>query len=79
MISKMLLKFDFMIFDHSLADKLTSFNSSLIDDHLVMFSKLNFIVLNSLVQSLVSVISFLDIVNDLKKVDGNWKDLSSGL
>lgn len=68
-----------MILYHSFTDKLASFNSSLIDNDLVMFSKLNFIVLNRFIQILIAIISLFNVVNDLEKIDGNWKYLSTSL
>ena len=46
LIGKMLFKFGFVIFDDSFTNQFASLNSSLIDDHFVVFSKLDLVVLN---------------------------------
>ena len=49
LIGKMLFKFGFVIFDDSFTNQFASLNSSLIDDHFVVFSKLDLVVLNCLI------------------------------
>lgn len=68
-----------MILDYGFADELTALNSSLIDDHFVVLSELNLVVLDSLIEGFVFVVSFLNIVDYLQQIDGYRKNLSSGL
>lgn len=75
----MLLEFGLVILDYGFADELAALNPSLIDDHFVVLSELNLVVLDSLVEGFVFVVSLLDIVNYLQQIDGYGKNLSSGL
>ena len=75
----MLLKFSLVIFDDCLAYELTSLNLAFIDDNFMMLSKLNFVVFDCLVKCFVSVVSFLDIMDDLEQIDWNRKYLATSL
>lgn len=68
-----------MLFDHVLADQLSALHPSFVDDDLMVLSQLNLVVFDGLVEILILVAAFLDVVDNLKKVDGNRKYLPSSL
>ena len=79
LLCEVLFEFGLAILDYGFADELATLNPSLIDDHFVVLSELNLVVLDSLVEGFVFVVSLLDIVDYLQQIDGYRKNLSSGL
>ena len=62
----MLLEFELMLLDHTLADKFCAFDFAFVDDDLVVFAQLYFVVLDRLVKGLIFGSTFLDVVDDLQ-------------
>lgn len=79
LLLKMLLQLSFMLLDDGFADEFGAFYSSLIDDDFVMLTQLDLIVFDCLVQGVVLVTSLLDVVDNLKEVDGDRENLSARL
>lgn len=68
-----------MIFDDGLADELTALYFTLIDDNFVMFSELNFIILDGFIVEIIFIASLFDVMDYLEQIYGNRKYLSTGL
>jgi hypothetical protein len=67
----MLFELSLVFFNNVFTDEFGAFDPAFVDDDLVVFSQLYFIVFDGLVEGLVLVASLLDVVDYLEKVDGD--------
>lgn len=67
----MLLKFGLVFLYHIFTDELSPLHSSFVDDDLMVFAQLYFIVLDSFIEGFIFVPSLLDVVDYLQEVDGH--------
>lgn len=74
-----MLKFLFVVLNHRLADELSSFDSTFVDDDFVVFAELNFVILDCIVERFVLLVAVFDVVNDLEQIYWDGEDLSASL